>query len=161
MPSISQANILLLTDSELSAILHLLHSVKSSPMMELETNDPMEGPSSSLLLSFEQTMVDIEKPHHHDVLCGRGVTTNRHPGNESFRSLVSLNKVSMTCAQKCQIPYSRLLHVRYVLQISVQIFQNGTFCIRTKNVLKSVRLNAALRNILYKYIVLVEAMFFR
>ena len=31
---------------------------------------------------------------HHDVLLGRGVTTNRHPGNEKFRSLVSVNKVS-------------------------------------------------------------------
>jgi hypothetical protein len=67
-------------------------------MIGLETNDPMDGSSSSMLLSVEQTMVDVEKPHHHDVLCGRGVTTNRHPGNESFRSLVSLNKVSMTCA---------------------------------------------------------------
>ena len=51
-------------------------------------------PSSGMLLRDEQKMVDIEQPHHHDVLCGRGVTTNRHPGNESFRSLVSLNKVS-------------------------------------------------------------------
>jgi hypothetical protein len=25
-----------------------------------------------LLLAEEQKMVDIEKPHHHDVLCGRG-----------------------------------------------------------------------------------------
>lgn len=43
----------------------------------------------------EQPMVDISHPHHHDVLCGRGVTTNRHPGNESFRSLVGLNKVCL------------------------------------------------------------------
>lgn len=50
-------------------------------------------------------MDDIEKPHHHDVLCGRGVTTNRHPGNESFRSLVSLNKVSQ-CSSRTMIPYS-------------------------------------------------------
>ena len=47
-----------------------------------------------LLLADEQKMIDIAEPHHHDVLCGRGVTTNRHPGNESFRSLVGLNKVS-------------------------------------------------------------------
>jgi hypothetical protein len=40
-------------------------------------------------------MFDIVKPHHQDVLCGRGVTTNRHPGNESFRSLVGLNKVRL------------------------------------------------------------------
>jgi hypothetical protein len=41
----------------------------------------------------QQLLYDIEKPHHNDVLCGRGVSTNRHPGNESFRSLVGLNKV--------------------------------------------------------------------
>lgn len=35
----------------------------------------------------------IGQPHNNDVLCGRGVTTNRHPGNEKFRSLVGLNKV--------------------------------------------------------------------
>ena len=54
---------------------------------------PMPPSDNQLLLVDEQKMVDIEKPHHNDVLCGRGVTTNRHPGNESFRSLVGLNKV--------------------------------------------------------------------
>lgn len=48
-----------------------------------------------LLLADDQKMVDIIQPHHHDVLCGRGVTRNRHPGNQSFRSLVGLNKVSV------------------------------------------------------------------
>jgi hypothetical protein len=37
---------------------------------------------------------DIEDPTENDVLSGRGVTTNKHPGNVNFRSLVSLNKVS-------------------------------------------------------------------
>ena len=50
-------------------------------------------PDDQLILADEQKMVGVEKPHHNDVLCGRGVTTNRHPGNESFRSLVGLNKV--------------------------------------------------------------------
>jgi len=37
---------------------------------------------------------DIGQPHPNDVLCGRGYTTNRHPGNERFRSLIGgLNKV--------------------------------------------------------------------
>jgi hypothetical protein len=53
----------------------------------------MELPQNQLLLEDEQKMYDIKEPHHNDVLCGRGVTTNRHPGNESFRSLVGLNKV--------------------------------------------------------------------
>jgi hypothetical protein len=40
-----------------------------------------------------QPLTGIEKPHVNDVLCGRGVTTNRHSGNEAFRRLVLLNKV--------------------------------------------------------------------
>ena len=36
---------------------------------------------------------NIREPGSHDVLSGRGVTTNRHPGNVSYRSLVALNKV--------------------------------------------------------------------
>lgn len=57
--------------------------------------DQQQEYDGGLLLDDEQKMEDIEQPHHHDVLCGRGVTTNRHPGNESFRSLVGLNKVNM------------------------------------------------------------------
>ena len=40
-----------------------------------------------------QPMEGIQTPHHNDVLCGRGVTTNRHPGNENFRGFVNRNKV--------------------------------------------------------------------
>jgi hypothetical protein len=61
-----------------------------------EEDDPatmMELRQNQLLLAEEEKMYDIKEPHHNDVLCGRGVTTNRHPGNESFRSLVGLNKV--------------------------------------------------------------------
>lgn len=43
--------------------------------------------------SFHLPMVDISKPEACDVLSGRGVSTNRHPGNIRFRSLVALNKV--------------------------------------------------------------------
>lgn len=67
----------------------------------------------SLLLADEERMADIVQPHHHDVLCGRGVTTNRHPGNESFRSLVGLNKVSrISSIYKFLIP-SPLVGERY------------------------------------------------
>ena len=38
-------------------------------------------------------MNDILNPEDCDVLSGRGVSTNRHPGNIRFRSLVALNKV--------------------------------------------------------------------
>ena len=40
-----------------------------------------------------QPMFDIEEPHNNDVLCGRGVTTNKWAGNEQFRSFVGMNKV--------------------------------------------------------------------
>ena len=43
----------------------------------------------------EQPMEGIKEGHNNDVLCGRGVTTNRHPGNERFRALVSANKVGI------------------------------------------------------------------
>jgi hypothetical protein len=61
-------------------------------------NSTMEETPMNMALHSEAEMEDISNPHHHDVLCGRGVTTNRHPGNESFRSLVSLNKVRIFCA---------------------------------------------------------------
>jgi hypothetical protein len=64
-------------------------------------SDPVE-PSlvSSENKQDNQVMYDIDSPHHNDVLCGRGVSTNRHSGNESFRSLVGLNKVRATCTSK-------------------------------------------------------------
>ena len=65
-------------------------------------------PDNQLLLVDEQKMVDVEKPHHNDVLCGRGVTTNRHPGNESFRSLVGLNKVRFFQSRIQKFGYSQL-----------------------------------------------------
>ncbi len=63
-------------------------------MCEQLSSDSHEDYDGGMLLADEERMMGIVEPHHHDVLCGRGVTTNRHPGNESFRSLVGLNKVS-------------------------------------------------------------------
>eukprot|EP00339_Tiarina_fusa_P013233 CAMPEP_0117068934 /NCGR_PEP_ID=MMETSP0472-20121206/48319_1 /TAXON_ID=693140 ORGANISM="Tiarina fusus, Strain LIS" /NCGR_SAMPLE_ID=MMETSP0472 /ASSEMBLY_ACC=CAM_ASM_000603 /LENGTH=706 /DNA_ID=CAMNT_0004791209 /DNA_START=33 /DNA_END=2153 /DNA_ORIENTATION=+ len=73
------------------------------------------SPGNELLLADEQQTSDIFEPHHNDVLCGRGVTTNRHPGNESFRRLVSLNKelyVTSTKRQKMSISRSIVEAVR-------------------------------------------------
>ena len=42
-------------------------------------------------ISVPQT--DTCEPRRNDVLCGRGVATNRHEGNVQYRSLVALNKV--------------------------------------------------------------------
>lgn len=36
-----------------------------------------------------EIMKMIEMPTHTDVLLGRGVAANRHPGNENFRAIVS------------------------------------------------------------------------
>jgi len=83
--------------------------------IEQSTGIPPIPPDNQLLLVDEQKLVDIEKPHHDDVLCGRGVTTNRHPGNESFRSLVGLNKelyVSSTKREKMSISRSIVRAVR-------------------------------------------------
>jgi hypothetical protein len=51
------------------------------------------GMEITIVPADSQPLTGIEKPHANDVLCGRGVTTNRHSGNESFRRLVLLNKV--------------------------------------------------------------------
>jgi len=64
---------------------------------------------------YHQPLSGIDKPHDNDVLCGRGVTTNRHPGNESFRSLVNCNKelyVTSTKKQKMKISRSIVEAVR-------------------------------------------------
>ena len=53
----------------------------------------------------DQPMFNIEQPHSNDVLCGRGVTTNKWAGNEQFRSLVSCNKVR--CTSACVLRNSR------------------------------------------------------
>jgi hypothetical protein len=49
---------------------------------------------------------DVVQPHDHDVLCGRGVTTNKWIGNEFFRSLVALNKVCTFLTHLDTIPDS-------------------------------------------------------
>jgi hypothetical protein len=63
---------------------------------------PMSPPAMDMQsYSRRQPLFDIEDPTNNDVLCGRGVTTNRHVGNENFRSLVNCNKV------RFQIPVFR------------------------------------------------------
>lgn len=80
-----------------------------------------------LLLAEEQKMVDIKNPHHNDVLSGRGVKTNRHPGNESFRSLVGLNKVRK-CGNFCWGKF------KFFLISSLQILSSslGSLCFEYK-----------------------------
>ena len=59
---------------------------------EADMNGSMEEPRCSPV-EDDQQMAAIEHFHNSDVLCGRGVTTNRHPGNARFRALVGANKV--------------------------------------------------------------------
>mmetsp|Transcript_53233 Transcript_53233/g.79521 ORF Transcript_53233/g.79521 Transcript_53233/m.79521 type:complete len:845 (+) Transcript_53233:97-2631(+) len=69
-------------------------------------------------------LTDIEKPHAHDVLCGRGGGTNNHIGNNHWRTLVNANKrlyislpkrqkmlvaQSIVRAVRCQVPPGRFL----------------------------------------------------
>ena len=51
---------------------------------------PKETPSTD---DSKLSLTNIAAPTNLDVLCGRGVATNRHVGNESFRALVKRHKV--------------------------------------------------------------------
>jgi hypothetical protein len=55
--------------------------------------DSIDDPNGTITNAPKLENITQSEITHHDVLCGRGVATNRHPGNESFRSLVSVNKV--------------------------------------------------------------------
>ena len=61
--------------------------------LDADMEDVDAASSDPLLLVEEQQLHGIKEPHSNDVLCGRGVTTNRFPGNCSFRALVGVNKV--------------------------------------------------------------------
>jgi hypothetical protein len=87
--------------------------------------DPGPDP---LLLIHEQQLQNIKEPHSNDVLCGRGVTTNRFPGNCCFRALVGVNKVRidlkwMRCVYTCVRPFNSSV-VLVVLRLfsSIKIF---------------------------------------
>jgi len=76
---------------------------------------PESHQSMPIPVYHSQPLTGVDTPHDNDVLCGRGVTTNRHPGNESFRSLVNCNKelyVTSTKKQKMKISRSIVLAVR-------------------------------------------------
>jgi hypothetical protein len=63
----------------------------------------------------ELPMADIENPLDTDVLCGRGGAALRHPGNQTYRTLVQLNKgLYITCpkVEKLKISKSIVLAIR-------------------------------------------------
>lgn len=49
-----------------------------------------------------QQSINIESPHDHDVLSGRGNFVNYHAGNEHFRALVREHKVAYVACPKPQ-----------------------------------------------------------
>lgn len=50
----------------------------------------------------------ITEPHDNDVLCGRGGAALRHPGNQTYRRLVTLNKgLYITCLKTEKLKISR------------------------------------------------------
>ena len=62
-----------------------------------------------------QEVVDIHDPRDADVLCGRGGAALRHPGNQTYRRLVHLNKgLYITClkAEKLKISRSIVTAIR-------------------------------------------------
>jgi len=80
---------------------------------EAKGNDTDEG--------GKQKMKGIEEPGETDVLCGRGGAALRHPGNQTYRRLVHLNKgLYITClkAEKLKISRSIVAAIRE---------QNGRF----------------------------------
>ncbi|KAL3938333.1 MAG: hypothetical protein SGARI_001780 [Bacillariaceae sp.] len=56
----------------------------------------------------EVSMKDITDPRETDVLCGRGGAALRHPGNQTYRRLVNLNKgLYITCLKTEKLKISR------------------------------------------------------
>lgn len=56
----------------------------------------------------EEYMKDITDPRETDVLCGRGGAALRHPGNQTYRRLVNLNKsLYITCLKTEKLKISR------------------------------------------------------
>ncbi|KAG7337688.1 hypothetical protein IV203_009000 [Nitzschia inconspicua] len=54
------------------------------------------------------SMTDVTDPRETDVLCGRGGAALRHPGNQTYRRLVNLNKgLYITCLKTEKLKISR------------------------------------------------------
>jgi hypothetical protein len=63
---------------------------------------PPPGPDEEI------SMIDVTDPRETDVLCGRGGAALRHPGNQTYRRLVNLNKgLYITCLKTEKLKISR------------------------------------------------------
>ncbi|KAL3921791.1 MAG: hypothetical protein SGILL_002560 [Bacillariaceae sp.] len=100
-----------MTEDESSVVASRYHPSTSS---KLRPSPPRIGvdPAQAAAMrsrSSHLTSTDIEKPHHNDILCGRGGSSNRHLGNIHFRELVAANKkvyVGLTKKQKMMMARS-------------------------------------------------------
>jgi hypothetical protein len=82
-------------------------------------DDALRGNSQKLLLRItiimsaedplqQQQATGIVDPNDSDVLCGRGGAALRHPGNQTYRRLVNLNKgLYTTCLKTEKLKISR------------------------------------------------------
>lgn len=64
----------------------LQSQTSSSPRFNPTKNQRVTPPPP--MMEAPSPVYTVYKPHAHDVLCGRGVPTNKHKGNEAFRVLV-------------------------------------------------------------------------
>ena len=66
------------------------------------------GASEGVGEDGELPMKDVTDPRETDVLCGRGGAALRHPGNQTYRRLVNLNKgLYITCLKTEKLKISR------------------------------------------------------
>lgn len=74
-----------------------------TPLIETKMSTETEPPCVE-----EYATVDITEPRDTDVLCGRGGAALRHPGNQTYRRLVNLNKgLYITCLKTEKLKISR------------------------------------------------------
>lgn len=71
----------------------------------------------------------ITKPHPHDVLCGRGNSVNKHPGNQYFRSLVKHLKNEYVMSEKSDKP----MFAKYILKHICLLDPPGRFLRKNKS----------------------------
>ena len=80
---------------------------------------PPPGPNE------EVSMIDVTDPRETDVLCGRGGAALRHPGNQTYRRLVNLNKgLYTTCLKTEKLKISRSI-VAAIREQKGTIFRTG------------------------------------
>jgi len=92
-------------------------SAMDQQLKQIKTDLPTKSKDASSSSQEQQAeqLTGISQPHPHDVLCGRGGSTNRHVGNANFRDLVNSNKalyVTLTKRQKMMVARSIVQAIR-------------------------------------------------